>query len=188
MTLRLASSTVLVALFSLAGTAVLAEEPPKKIDAKDIKVEIKDAELTLNGQKVTLPCDTESVEKVFGKPSRSVYLGNTALVWDDVGISAYQDRDSKKIISLSFALRESNAVQAPEKTFQGKVLVDGSNVTADTKVPELVGTKKGKPFVQSDIVEQLWSIKHDGGVKVSLSAANKKGDGIALVEYSFSKR
>ena len=60
---------------------------PRKLE---VKVEGKD--LTIGGKKLALPCERKALVEVMGPPSRILKKANTLLVWDELGVFAYDAR------------------------------------------------------------------------------------------------
>jgi hypothetical protein len=180
--MKLATLTTLtLALLAFPLPARAGEDTKKD---KAIDAEVKGDALTLKGQKLILPCAQAAVEKVLGKPSRTVKGFNTVLVWDDLGIFVYQDKTTKKVIMVAFVQGTLKAPYAPKSKFAGKLTVDGAAVTAKSDVAALNKAKKGGAFQQGKAFKEAWTLKHKGSASVSVVCPNEKGKGVDRLEVT----
>jgi hypothetical protein len=170
-------------VMALLGASFIAVADEPASGQKTTEVIIQDNMLTLNGQKFAMPTDRMVLEKILGKPSRSEEGTNAILIWDDLGVKALQNPESKKVFGLGLLLKTSQFGTVPKKPFSGKVTIDGSSVTADTDIKELAKSKKGKQLKLLGSRDEVWLIKHDDGTSVAVRAAlDGNGKGVEYIE------
>jgi hypothetical protein len=120
---------------------VMTVEP----DKQEVKVDGK--ELSINAKKTPLPGERWILVELLGKPSRVLEKANTLLVWDELGLLAYERPGGGPIVAVTVALGELNDFDFwPKKAFRGKLSLDGAVVTANTTIDEINRAKKGKPL------------------------------------------
>jgi hypothetical protein len=143
-----------------------AEDPKKMVVAVDNEA------VTINGKRLTLPFERDELIKILGKPNRESNLFNKLLTWDDLGIVAYQQKESTTIHGLSFALDKKSYAFWPKTMFAGTLTVDGAPLTVTSDPDEVNKAKKGKPFERDKVLPDTWAIRHEN-VLITLSAADR---------------
>jgi hypothetical protein len=96
----------------------------------------------------------ESWEQVFGKHSRKVEVADDVYVWDQIGIYSIAPTSSTLLRSFAVQLnpRDRGLLQGPEyhprSTFQGRLCVDGSDITPKSRIEDVNRNKRGQLFAQ----------------------------------------
>jgi hypothetical protein len=169
--------TIAMSLAVLVSAPRAKAEPPT--DPKDIKVMVKENEISLQGQKLTFPSELDQIVKLLGKPSRMVDDVFQYHIWDEFGIAAKQNpfRKEKTTIGLRLVLKPTDDKQSSKKAFVGKLTVEGSAIDADTDMAKL-----GKPFEQLGELA-IWNIpKQKAGVLFQTRDIKGKGIDVFLYE------
>lgn len=125
------------------------DPPAKPVEPRKLEVKVDGKELSIGGKKVPMPGERKTLIELLGKPSRIVEKANTLLVWDELGLLAYERPNGGSIITLAVALGDLSHQMPdfwPKKVFKGKLLLDGVVVTADTTINAINRDKKGKPL------------------------------------------
>jgi hypothetical protein len=154
--------------------------PLKAPNAKDICVVATAGSLSLNGQKLELPVDLQVLTKVLGKPTRRT---DTIWTWDELGIFVYLDINKQASeLCLMYQRRPLNF--APKRMFRGKLKIDDIEITSETTVESINGTRKGKPFDR--VVKSIpnWWEAVQGNRHIFLWTLENGGKGIAEVAIS----
>jgi hypothetical protein len=144
------------AIFLLVGAALLAvpgfgcrdgaggdrPEPDK------LELTVDGKELSISGRKLSLPAQRPVLVELLGEPSRVLKKACVLLVWDDLGVFAYEESHGGAIVQLSVAVGDMKKEFDfwPKKVFTGKLLLDGAPVTADTTIAAINRAKKGAPL------------------------------------------
>lgn len=145
--------------------AVLAEET----DKPGLAISVDEGALTINGRKLSLPCQTRELIAVLGQPTRMKELVH---IWDQHGVTAVQPKESDQIAKLTVALGKDVLAMAfgasPKRQFQGKLTIDGMSVSAGSTIEEINNSRKEKPFQES---KGRHIVRH-GNVNVILERAD----------------
>jgi hypothetical protein len=170
-------------LLALALTSIVIGSPPAcraepPTDPAAIRVTVKDNDLYLQGEKLTLPGELEPIIKLLGPPSRVVDDIFRYHIWDDFGIAAKQNRFRKEkiTIGLELTMQRLRAERTAKKPFAGKLLVEGKAITAGTDLAAL-----GKPFEQLGQLA-IWQIP-SRRAGVLFQTADAKGKGVQVFLY-----
>ncbi|MCX7423847.1 MAG: hypothetical protein NT013_30505 [Planctomycetia bacterium] len=123
------------------------EDPPAKpVEPRKLEIKVDGKELSIGGKKVPMPGERKTLIELLGKPSRIVEKANTLIVWDELGLLAYELPNGDSIITFAVALGDLSFQMPdfwPKKVFKGKLLLDGVAVTADTTIDAINRDKKG---------------------------------------------
>lgn len=139
--------------------------------SQNIRFELTEEQLDINGTKLTLPCHKDMLKGIFGEYTLSMdNIGGTGIryiyLWHELGIAAYSKNDEcVNCISLQFFPRKKKYAQDSTKNiFGGSITVDGGDwrtLFVDEKQPKLDGMKL--PI----------KLKHHGNFTLCVSVADK---------------
>ena len=116
--------------------------------SQQIRFQITEEYLDINGTRLTLPCSKAVLKEIFGEYMLSMdNIGCTGVryiyLWNELGIVAYSNDDENvNCISVQFFPRKKNAMNFPKNIFGGSVTVNGADwltLFADEKQPKLDG-------------------------------------------------
>lgn len=117
--------------------------------SRNIRFELTEEVLDINGTKLTLPCHKDVLKGIFGEYALSMdNIGGTGVryiyLWHELGIIAYSNDDEcVNCISVQFFPHENKyAPNAAKNIFGGSVTVDGADwitLFVDEKQPKLDG-------------------------------------------------
>jgi hypothetical protein len=128
----------------------------------EYRIVIDRANITVNGKPLALPTTVVELEKIFGKPSRTIDKGGAPIihVWDDIGI--YCREYSAKVHDLSIALDRNDLDLSfyPKRNFAGSLFIDGLPITKSSTVASINSKRSGEKFTDQ-LYEMYWSVKYD---------------------------
>lgn len=104
---------------------------------KVVSLSFEGETLVINGTKVAFPSTVEAVSEVLGAPDRIVGLANRILVWDDLGIYAYQNDEASPIFSVVAEFKREGFQFSPRSSFPGRVALPNINISSQTTHEEL---------------------------------------------------
>jgi hypothetical protein len=122
--------------------AAAQDPPPKAVDPKTLLLTLSAGSLSLNGQEFTLPVPVQEIINVLGKPTRESRLANTILTWDELGIYIYLDPGSAQAKEIHVDFRKERVDFAPKKVFAGRVVIDKTEVTADSTTGQIDAARR----------------------------------------------
>jgi hypothetical protein len=167
------------------------------------EVTITEGVLFLDGTKVQLPATPQEFVKLLGKPTREwkntnadliwhengikkQILGNTILIWDDLGITVYVNRNIKKSSTINFSLQQESFAFSPKKTFTGKIIVDGAEITRASTVDQINVATMGKQFrLVFDFIPDQWSAAYATGT-IHVRTVAPPGKGVKSLQLGIS--
>lgn len=135
--------------------------PVKPPEAQKLEVKVEGKELSVAGTKVVLDGEKKALVDVLGKPSRTVEKANIIHVWDDLGVIAYEQPKTGKLIEVRVALADMNFEFWPKKLFRGKLTLDGASVTPATTIEAINKAKKGEPLVADELAKFNYGIRYE---------------------------
>ncbi len=167
------------------GKRQLAEAPVaggggKYKRTSEVKVEVSNGNVTLNGVKISGKPQLQDIVNIYGKYDRiwDQGSGNRVYTWDNLGIVAYEPRDGR-CISTTFPYKSLGSDYDPKVFFGGSVSVDGSPITKFSSIAQIKSRPKaGQPYGKDSIVFD-W-----GDVHVFTQDDDNAG-GLDLVEVSY---
>ncbi|MFT3746422.1 MAG: hypothetical protein QM785_19280 [Pyrinomonadaceae bacterium] len=161
--------TLVLFLFSFTAFA-------QQIAADKTTVEIKKAAFYLNGSAVKLPIGAAELEKIIGKPDRTMEGARKVATWDKLGLTGYQKTDSDEYIEIGVILNiTDNAFPfTPEKAFNGSLLIDGAKVNTASTRNSVNQKKTGGKFKPIPLVGMLSDYK-TGGLYLVMWQEAKRG-------------
>jgi|GEM_PF-6429552 len=142
-----------VALLMSVGCLSCNREKPREA-ASSCNLLVQGASIQFNGHVLPLPGELIEWEKVFGKHTRKFSSSADAYIWDEKGIYVLAQLSSPTLDSFTVMLNSRSNTdplrEAPEywprTTFKGRLCVDGSVITPDSRVADVNRTKQGQPF------------------------------------------
>lgn len=142
-----------------------------------LEIKFNDAVPYINGTKLTLPAQPNTLIELLGNTSRVVSKSaNTIFVWDDLGVLAYKHPKSDIVHSLHISLGPRDYDFWPKRPFRGTLLLDDALVTPEATLESINRMKKGKPLVKNPFLPFMYMIIYDT-VFVSIDKAkNGKTD------------
>ncbi len=157
--------------FDLFKKKVPSVEDFDTTPSRDIRFELDEEELDINGTKLTLPCHKDVLTGIFGEYTLSMdNIGGTGVryiyLWHELGILAYS-KDDKNVNCISVQLFPHENKYAPTATkniFGGRVTVDGEDwltLFVDEKQPKLDG------------MTLPLKLKHHGNFTLCVTVASK---------------
>jgi hypothetical protein len=147
----LAAPAALVGSLRAAGNGKPA---PKKLE-----VVVVGKTVTINGKKLSLPCERKALVEALGEPTREKELANRLLTWDELGVFAYQYRmESKKIHSLAMAFGKDDLEFWPKKAFTGTLMVYGAKVNGRTTL-DAINKGATKPFKKGESLPDCYTVR-----------------------------
>ncbi len=161
--------TLVLFLFTLTAAA-------QQIEAAKMTVEIKRSVFYLNGTAVKLPIKASELEKIIGKPDRSMEGVRKVSTWDKLGLTGYQKTDSDEFIEIGVILNVTdNAFDfTPEMTFSGSFILDGAKITTSGTRNSVNQKKTGGQFKPIPLVGMLSDYK-TGGLYLVMWQEAKRG-------------
>lgn len=103
-------------------------KPKSLIAPADLKVELADDSIVINGLPVDIPTHIDALTKRFGKPRKTVYKGknNINFSWDELGICCYT-HNGAVVYCLEIRLNAGEICPKhyPAEFFKGKLLING---------------------------------------------------------------
>jgi hypothetical protein len=146
---------------SVGWLSAHAQQPvPGTIKPTTLKVVFANGTVTLNGRKLALPIQRKELVGLLGKPSREVPAANTLLLWDELGLLAYQRPKTQKIRALQIMLAQEAIQVRPRKLFAGQVQVEGATITA-ASTPEAINRAiRSRAFVKDPGLSHLLGVGH----------------------------
>lgn len=146
-------SWLLVALALCSGGLACTEKGSGAAVAPAVcDVQVTGESIQYKGSALPLPGPLEAWEKVLGPHSRRVEVADTTYVWDQAGIYAYLREPETELRGFSVLLTRQSAPDEevpaywPRSSFQGRLCVDGSSVSASTRMEEINQAKQGQKF------------------------------------------
>jgi hypothetical protein len=134
--------------------------PPSTINPTKLKLVFANGTVTLNGRKLALPIERKELVGLLGKPSREVPAANILLIWDELGLLAYQRPKTQKIRSLQITLDQEAIQVRPNKLFAGQVQVEGATITARSTPESINRAIKPRAFVKDPGLSHLLGVGH----------------------------
>ena len=97
-------------------------------------VAVTRASIRVGGEEIRLPIDEAQLVSVLGQPDRREQLNNRILVWDRLGIFAYENPDADVIDAIALSFSCSDMTFCPKQGYPGVFLV-GNAVFWHAPVP-----------------------------------------------------
>jgi len=137
-----ASLVLMLSLLSIlnSGCRERITQPHRELSATKNQISslrFEGDSLVFNETKVAFPSSVEAVEEVLGAPDRTVKLVNRILVWEDLGIYAYQRDESCPIDSVVAEFKSEGYPFSPKSPFPGQVALLNTNISGQTTLEEL---------------------------------------------------
>ncbi|TAI47841.1 DUF6892 domain-containing protein [Flagellimonas allohymeniacidonis] len=103
----------------------------KEKPGNQILIECGKGQIKINGLKVSFPIHLNTLQDLFGEPSKQEYDLLWQVVWDELGI--YVDYGSwDNILNMNFLLSSNHELRHfPTRFFSGQITIDKKNVTHD---------------------------------------------------------
>jgi hypothetical protein len=152
-------------------------EPPLEPGKLDVRVDGKS--LSIGSKKVPVPGDRKALVEVLGPPSRVVEKVNTLLVWDELGLLAYERPKGGPVIQVTIAVGDlSRSIDFwPRKRFNGTLSLDGAPVTASSSIDAINRARTGRqPALRPQGVGVRWEVDHGDVSVVILKARGGRFD------------
>jgi len=194
---------IFLASAGFACTHTQTDDHRLNATTKQPEVTITEGVLYLDGTKVQLPATPQEFVKLLGKPTRErknantdliwhengirkQILGNSILIWDDLGITVYVDRNIKKSRAINFSLQQESFAFSPKKVFAGKIIVDGAEITKTSTVDQINVATMGKQFrLVFDFMPNWWSAAYTTGT-IYVRTVAPPGKGIESLQLGIS--
>ncbi|WP_143195953.1 hypothetical protein [Archangium sp. Cb G35] len=115
---------------------------------------ISGTSIQYNGRVLPLPGSLEDWVQLLGPHSRKVEVADDVYVWDQLGIYSTALTSSTVLRSIAVQLNppDSGPLEAPRylprSTFQGRLCVDGSEITPHSRIEEVNRNKQGQLFAR----------------------------------------
>jgi hypothetical protein len=115
---------------------------------------ISGTSIQYNGRALPLPSPLENWEQILGPHSRKVEVADDVYVWDQLGIYSIAPTSSTALRSLAVQLNppDRGPLEAPKylprSTFQGRLCVDGSDITPRSRIEDVNRNKRGQLFAR----------------------------------------
>ena len=122
------------------------------------RIEVKGAVLTVNGTKVSMPCEIIELKKLLGEPDRSIQMANLISTWDKLGVLTYQANEMSEVESLSVVLNTADDTDldfSPKKTFSGELVIDGVTIKQDISYARINKSKSGAKFKRAILMWKM---------------------------------
>ncbi len=178
MSITIYVGTLVFSAASLGWVASGAEDSANKlVDPEKLEVKVDGGELFIAGKKISLPGKRPVLVEVLGKPSRVIEKANILLVWDELGVVAYERPEDGAVIQVTVSLGKMDLEFWPKKMMRGKVTLDGASVTADTTIAAINKAKKGDRLVMDTPVPFIYSIENKDALISIHKVKNGQYDG-----------
>lgn len=111
-------------------------------------VEVRGSKFYLNGNVVKLPVAVSAIEKIIGRPDRTMEGARKVSTWDKLGLIGYQPTESDEFIEIGVILNiAENAFDfMPATLYRGSLIVDGVKITSASTLNAVNRQKKGGKF------------------------------------------
>ncbi|WNG53888.1 hypothetical protein F0U59_03100 [Archangium gephyra] len=115
---------------------------------------ISGTSIQYNGRVLPLPGPLEEWTQILGPHSRKVEVADDVYVWDRLGIYSTALTSSTVLRSIAVQLNppDRGPLEAPQylpsSTFQGRLCVDGSEITSHSRIEEVNRNKRGQLFAR----------------------------------------
>ncbi|MFZ1701676.1 MAG: hypothetical protein WBO10_10380 [Pyrinomonadaceae bacterium] len=174
----------------IALILVLAVSVFGQTKTSDVRIEIKNSQFYLSSKLVKLPITANELEKIIGKPDRSLEGVNKVSTWDKLGLVGYQKlgSDDYHEIGIVLDVKENKFEFNPSNTFQGSFIIDGVRVTPASSLNSLNQGKKGAKFKPIPFVKILSEYRSGNVYMVMWQTEKAKVIGDAkILQISISK-
>lgn len=124
---RLVLLTLAISLFQPLGAVPPA--PPEASPTDRIVITRKGIEIS--GSVLRLPVSATELEALLGSPDRSEELTNRILVWDELGVFAYEDPRSGSVHGIAFRYSCEDLTHCPAKAYEGSIRAGRTELPRD---------------------------------------------------------
>jgi hypothetical protein len=171
----------------LLGVSLSCREspPPPKLDERHV-ITIEGSRVSYNGHELRWDVDVDEWQKVLGARSRR---RNHIYIWDELGITVSVDHDTTpEDLQIQFGRKPHSPhtteepAHWPQRTFTGRLTVDGALIHSKSIVPEVNRDKKQSPFVPDYIPTKFRYYTAD-----KFRAALAYGYDFTLTSFTISK-
>ncbi len=148
---------ILVALWTGAGGPACTCEGSKDSPvppSPPCTLQISGTSIQYNGHVLPLPGPLRAWEQVLGPHSRKVEVADDVYVWDQLGIYSSAVTSSTVLRSIAVQLNppDPGPLEAPKylprSTIQGRLCVDGSEITPHSRIEDVNRNKRGPLFAR----------------------------------------
>jgi hypothetical protein len=143
-------------------------------ERKVLRIEILDESFILNGKELKLPVPPEEIRKLLGEPSRETKLANTILTWDELGLCAYVNPGSERVIEIHIFFKKDKLPFTPKKVFAGKAILDGSIIAESSTKEDINSVRRDKPFQNTLESMPFWVRRKQGTQSLIFESLNKE--------------
>ena len=146
----------------------------------NLKVEIANATLSINGTTVAMPAEMAIFEKLLGKPSWTSEKGiNRWVEWKELGIRGLQETDgSQKFITITFNFDPfwDESTKTFSKPFAGEIVLEGQPIKKSTDPEEL--SKKITSLKKTMLM--AWRIPYENKMSVYVDIGYKSTSAVRV--------
>jgi hypothetical protein len=159
-----------------------AQEAP---DPKKLEIVVAGETVTLNGKKLTLPCEREELVKALGAPTREAAKASRLLTWDELGLYAYQARDGTKVNALAITFGPDKFAFWPKKPFAGTLRVNGAAVSGRTTLAE-INRAASKRFERDKVLPDSYTARDGKALLTLREPPSGSTEKVTFLEFSLS--
>ncbi len=98
-----------------------------KISSQDLKIDLTENGMTINGRNIDIPCHLDILKELLGKPTKTGKKHHGNYKWDELGLRCYTNSQSSVVncIGIKTSAGECDTKHDPECMFKGVLTING---------------------------------------------------------------